>query len=134
MGPFGHPGITILSASMSITKRMAQQAANRALQTRVFDEREVPSHAAPLLRSLTGKRPEMVSLRAMLQEGPEKHPTSGRGGIISRLRRVLNTRAESDAFDQADIVNVAPSREVYIRARQSLEASAGRFQMRDLEL
>lgn len=76
----------------------------------------------------------MVSLRAMLQEGPERHPMPGRGGIISRLRRVLNARAESDAFDEADIVNVAPSREVYIRARQSLEASAGRDQLRDLEL
>lgn len=109
---------------------MAQQTATRVLPRARSLSVHLQEQPPQLLRSVTKKDGETVTLRMALDEGPNsKGPArqTRRGGLLGKLRRAVRPQAYAYASGRTsgepDIVNVAPSREVYVIARQSMEAA-----------
>lgn len=108
-------------------KKMAQQAATRVPRTRGLSA-HLQGQPPQLLRSVTKKDGQTVTLRMALEEGPTCDGPAGqthRAGFLSKFRRAVRPQAYTSGrtSGEPDIVNVSPSRDIYILARQSMEAT-----------
>lgn len=104
---------------------MAQQAVPRTRSLSTHLQEQPPQ----LLRSVTKKDGETVTLRTALEEGPisSEPARQAGGGLFGKFRRAVRPQAYACASGRTsgepDIVNFAPSREVYVLARQLMEAT-----------